>query len=69
MSFFNEKGDDSNLQYDDTAFLYFIASMLIVGAITTFGFIINNLLKLRIDGSRRLKKAEIFTKKIKNLRS
>lgn len=33
MSFFQQQGDDSNLQYDDAAFLYFIASALSVAAI------------------------------------
>lgn len=54
MSFFGEEADDSNLQYDDTAFLYFTASMLIVGATVTLGFIIKSLLTLRIDGLKRL---------------
>jgi hypothetical protein len=60
MSFFGEEADDSNLQYDDTAFLYFIASTLIVGATVTFGFIIKNLLTLRIDGLKRLTESKIF---------
>lgn len=33
MSFFQQEGDDSNLQYDDAAFLYFIASALSLAAI------------------------------------
>lgn len=48
MSFFQEEGDDSNLQYDDTAFLYFIASALIIASAVIVAFIIRDLLSLRI---------------------
>lgn len=48
MSFFQEESDDSNLQYDNAAFLYFIASTLIIAAATLLTFIVNTLLSLRI---------------------
>ena len=48
MSFFQEESDDSNLQYDNAAFLYFIASALIVAAVTTIGTLARNLRSLRI---------------------
>jgi hypothetical protein len=33
MSFFQEEGDDSNLQYDDNAFIFFLASTFIIAAL------------------------------------
>ncbi len=54
MSFFQEEGDDSNLQYDDAAFLYFIASTLIVTAAVTTAFIVRDLLSLRIENRAKL---------------
>lgn len=69
MSFFSEEGDDSNLQYDDAAFLYFIASTLIVGALVTVGFLIRDLLRLRIQDKKKLLEAGIFERQLANLRA
>jgi hypothetical protein len=48
MSFFGEETNDSNLQYDNAAFLYFIASTLIFGAIAVLSSLIKDLLTLSI---------------------
>lgn len=57
MSFFNQKGDDSNLQYDDAAFLYFIASFVSLGAATLFILIIQDLWGLAFKDEAKLRKA------------
>ena len=69
MSFFNQKGDDSNLQYDYAAFLYFIASSISIAFLIDFVLILRDLLSLRINDSSKLSKNPLFKQKIKNLRS
>ena len=56
MSFFGHKGDDSNLQYDDTAFLYFIASFISVGAVVSLTLILRDLFSLKIQDQSKLEK-------------
>lgn len=60
MSFFREQGDDSNLQYDDAAFLYFIASALSLSAIGLAVSIVNTLRELRPKDEARISNQEIF---------
>jgi hypothetical protein len=48
MSFFQEESDDSNLQYDDAAFLYFIASALIIATASFLTLIVRDLLSLKV---------------------
>lgn len=54
MSFFGQKGDDSNLQYDDTAFLYFIASFVSIGAVVSLVLVVKDLLSLSISFESKL---------------
>ena len=55
MSFFQQEGDDSNLQYDDAAFLYFIASTLAVGAITALAFAVKDILAVSVSNKGKIK--------------
>lgn len=64
MSFFQQEGDDSNLQYDDAAFLYFIASTLAVGAIIALIFAIRDLLSISISNKNKIKGAGFLDKKL-----
>jgi amino acid transporter len=68
MSFFQQEGDDSHLQYDDAAFLYFIATVAIVGAIGVGWTIASDLLGLRLRGLGEVAKSAVFKEKMKNLR-
>ena len=68
MSFFEQKGDDSNLQYDDTAFLFFIASFIVVTAITTVAFLIKDFELLNIYNGDKLAKSPMFTEKLNKLK-
>lgn len=56
MSFFNQKGDDSNLQYDDTAFLYFISSFISLGAVILFFLTLRDLMRLAFKDEYKLRK-------------
>lgn len=56
MSFFNQKGDDSNLQYDDTAFLYFISSFISLGAAILFYLTLEDLWRLAFKDESKLRK-------------
>ena len=67
MSFFQQEGDDSNLQYDDAAFIYFIASVLSIAAIGLTLSIINTLLSLRTKEDKSLKQDNTFKQKLSNL--
>lgn len=67
MAFFEEEGDDSNLQYDNAAFLYFIASALILAAIVSLAFIVEHLLWLRIKDRKKLEEDGLHGKQLKNL--
>ncbi len=60
MSFFREQGDDSNLQYDDAAFLYFIASALSLSAIGLAVSIVNTIRELSPKDEARISNQEIF---------
>ncbi len=66
MSFFGQQGDESNLQYDDTAFLYFIASFVSVGAVISLVLILKDLFSLSIKDQSKLEKTEIFKNKLEN---
>jgi hypothetical protein len=68
MSFFQQKGDDSNLQYDDAAFLYFIASSILITAFITAFLFLRDLFSLRVKDAYVLSKNSIFLSKVKNLR-
>lgn len=67
MSFFQEEKDDSNLQYDDTAFLYFVASALIVASTVTLCFIVNQLRRLSIPNRKLLAANPLYHRPLKNL--
>ena len=67
MSFFQEDADDSNLQYDDTAFLYFVASALIIASTSVFCLIISQCQKLSIPDRKKLADQPIYHKQLKNL--
>lgn len=67
MAFFEEEGDDSNLQYDNAAFIYFIASALILAALTIFSSIIRQLLSLRITDRKKLEANGLHTQQIRNI--
>jgi len=67
MSFFGQKGDENNLQYDDTAFLYFIASFVSLGAVVSLVLILRDLWSLSIKHKEKLAKNHIFKTKISNL--
>jgi preprotein translocase subunit Sec63 len=67
MSFFQEESDDSNLQYDNAAFLYFIASALIVAAITTLASLLRDLLSLRLPHKRTMQNTGFLQQQIHNL--
>jgi preprotein translocase subunit Sec63 len=67
MSFFQEEGDDSNLQYDDAAFMYFIASTLIVATATIFVFVLRDLLSLRISDRSTIERTGRLNKQLVNL--
>lgn len=69
MSFFEQQGDDSNLQYDDAAFLYFIASALILGGLYLSITIISDWLASRPSLGISLEKHEIFKNKLNNLKN
>lgn len=69
MSFFQQEGDDSNLQYDDAAFIYFIASALSVTAIALTVSLARSLLSLRLGQESRLEKVPAFREKLGNLRA
>lgn len=64
MSFFQQEGDDSNLQYDDAAFLYFIASALAVGAISSLAFALKDLLSISVPNARKIKKVGFLEGKL-----
>lgn len=67
MAFFEEEGDDSNLQYDNAAFIYFIASALILAAITLLASIIQQLMSLRIPDRRKLERNGLHDRQLKNM--
>ena len=67
MSFFQEETDDSNLQYDNAAFLYFIGSALIVSAGTTLAFIVKDLLSLSIPDKSAILATGYLTRQVQNL--
>ena len=69
MSFFQQEGDDSNLQYDDAAFLYFIASALSIAAISLTLSVLNDLLALRFRQEWKFAKAPVFKQKIRKVKS
>ena len=69
MSFFHEPGNDSNLQYDNTAFLYFLATSLLMLILTLTTHLLNTLLHLPIKLPPKLTQNRIFTQKVKNLES
>jgi len=67
MSFFQEESDDSNLQYDNAAFLYFIASALIVAAVTTVASLARDLLSLRIPQEKTITRTTFLQQQLDNL--
>ena len=69
MSNFYEQQDDSNLQYDDAAFLYFIASALSVSAMVLTCSVFKNLWRLKLKNTDALEKSGIFEEKLRNMRS
>ena len=69
MSNFYEQKDDSNLQYDDAAFLYFLASALSISAIVLTISVLKDLWKMKLKNTEELDKVKIFEQKLKNLSS
>ena len=64
MSFFQQEGDDSNLQYDDAAFLYFIASTLAVGAISALAFAARDLLSVSVSNKSKIRGVGFLDEKL-----
>jgi hypothetical protein len=64
MSFFQQEGDDSNLQYDDAAFLYFIASALAVGAICSIALALKDLLSISVPNAPKIRRAGFLDEKL-----
>jgi len=69
MSFFQEEQNDSNLQYDDTAFLYFIASALIVASLVITYFILKQLSQLKVPNEKHIAKNPIYFRQLERLRA
>lgn len=67
MAFFKEEGDDSNLQYDNAAFIYFIASALILAALTLLASLTQQLLSLRIADRKKLEANGLHAQQIRNI--
>ena len=58
MSNFYEQKDDSNLQYDDAAFLYFLASALSLSAIVLTISVLKDLWKMKLKNTGELDKVK-----------
>lgn len=69
MGFSDSGSGDKDLQYDDAAFIYFFASILVVGLLWLFALIIQDIKHTRVKESGRLSKFGIFDKQISATRS
>ena len=70
MSFFRQEGDDSNLQYDDAGFLYFLASLFSVTAFLLGISLFRTLFSLTLSSEMsKLKTNPAFRPKLNNIRS
>ena len=67
MAFFEEEGDDSNLQYDNAAFIYFIASALILAALALLASLARQLLSLRITDRSKLEASGLHATQLSNI--
>lgn len=69
MAFFDQGSGDKDLQYDDAAFIYFFASIIVVALIALLALIIKDLKHARVKESGRLSKLGIFDRQIATTQS
>jgi translocation protein SEC63 len=69
MAFFDTQGDDSNLQYDDTAFLYFLSSLLACLILALSCSIMGAFSRLPLPHGKELSKATAFKDKLRKMKS